>query len=151
MQNLEDLKKHRLKIISVIDNLTKGLAAEYNKKNQYVLCEPTPEMKERGLTYDKDWMLKGREQIIINIGEINKTLQAEQLRLNQITRMIKDGEKVLKRHGVSLCGMGLEDHVWETVRLFPPTEVRRDENGKRIKWKERKCSVCNTVQRLGRD
>lgn len=131
MSTLEQLVALRATMYTTINNLEMGMLAETKKANEF-------DFYKNDKQYDKEAMEEQYSRSMENIKNIKKIISDEKDKLNLLEKEIASVNGLLNQHGTKSCLMGITPHAWQVLA--------RHLSGN---FQHRKCTVCNTEEKVG--
>ena len=118
-------------MFTTITNLEMGLLAEKKKADEF-------EFFRNDKNFDKAAMDSQAARSLENVKSIQKVLDGEHQKLNELNKQIQSLTGILDAHGTHPCLIGAIPHSWQILA--------RHNSGK---FSHRKCTVCGADEKVG--
>jgi len=130
-KSIEELITLRSKVSNTILNLEMGLKSEKKKADEL-------DFYRYDKTFDKAAMEEQYSRSLGNIKNIQNILNNEKQKLQDIDKQIKTVNDILNLHGTKPCLAGRVPHTWQVLKRLNSGH-----------FQHRKCTVCNTEEKVG--
>lgn len=131
MTTLEQLVALRATMYTTITNLEMGLLAEKKKADEF-------EFFRNDKNFDKAAMDSQAARSLENVKSIQKVLDNEKIKLDELNKQIQDVMGIVTAHGSHSCLIGAVPHTWQVIA--------RHNSGQ---FSHRKCTICGADEKVG--